>query len=582
MSRRIQAISGQMAVGQQTARYLAKEPTHLRTREDLFGLRPPFKRLLAKELDSGALAEQICPVLFEDSSTGVFSVPDFAQDDQVYAMLDLLVRSRYRLHPSPIFVVAKMLLLSLQKTSHHVAVNNAQDTRIRSLDRSSLLKVFDEIVHWGFVREASDIHFNIEDDQAESSIRFSLEGRYLSPLEFRNFPTRFLFEMLSVAWMEIQGGSGAVFDPRVEQQGRLIRLLDGKRLSLRWASLATDRGPSVCLRLLRADQSVLTPDLVHLGYLPSQVETFQRQRHIEGGAIVIAGVVGSGKSTTIASLMRNIPGDRKIITLEDPAEYSIPNALQNTVTRSLDGDDVMAFDTKLKTIKRSAMHDLLIGEIRDQPSGRAFCDLAASGTNLYTSLHAGSSLLICDRLSSSLIGVPSDFLATPGILKLLVYQRLVPILCVQCALNLSDLLVDSKTSSVCGNSIERHACANLAGRLADVYGLQRDQFRFRNPEGCARCREQRDHQLWGFAGRTVVSEMIEPLKEPDFLVLLKKEDSLGLYRWFEQRSHSNWADADMSGKSVLACAIYKMAVGLIDPRDIEARFGFIFQHGQAR
>ena len=176
---------------------------------------------------------------------------------------------------------------------------------------------------------------------------------------------------------------------------------------------------------------------------------------MEGGAIVQAGVVGSGKSTTIATLIRDVPPDRKVITLEDPAEYLSPNALQNTVSRTLDDQDGNAFDAKLKTIKRSAMTDLLIGEIRDLTSARAFMDLAGCGTNLYTTVHAGSALLICERLTSDFIGVSRDLLATPGILKLLVFQCLLPTICVHCARNAEQLL--ELTAWRCAAGVSRSA-----------------------------------------------------------------------------------------------------------------------------
>ncbi|KAG0753084.1 hypothetical protein G6F22_021605 [Rhizopus arrhizus] len=93
--------------------------------------------------------------------------------------------------------------------------------------------------------------------------------------------------------MDVRGGNGAVFDPALEQQGRIALDVDTVPLVLRWASLATDAGPSVCLRILRLDAAA-DGDLHALGYLPAQIETLLRAREREGGAIVLAGVVGSG------------------------------------------------------------------------------------------------------------------------------------------------------------------------------------------------------------------------------------------------------------------------------------------------
>src|SRR5690606_33307828 len=169
---------------------------------------------------------------------------------------------------------------------------------------------------------------------------------------------------------------------------------------LRWASMASDRGPSVCLRLLEKTQASRIPSLESLGYCPEQVAMLERALFSGGGAVVFAGTVGSGKSTTLASLIARLPADRKVITVEDPVEYTIPGAIQNSIARRLDTDAHSAFATKLRALKRSAMTDVLLGEVRDRETGLAFMDLAGSGVNIYTTVHAPSAAFIPTRLAS--------------------------------------------------------------------------------------------------------------------------------------------------------------------------------------
>src|SRR5690606_27714547 len=123
----------------------------------------------------------------------------------------------------------------------------------------------------------------------------------------------------------------------------------------------------------------------------------------------------------LASLIAGLPKHRKVITIEDPVEYLIPASIQNTVSRQLDAAAHDSFSSKLRALKRSAMTDVLLGEVRDQETGRAFMDLAGSGVNVYTTVHAPSAARIPDRMASDFIGVSRDFLATPGVLKLLVF-----------------------------------------------------------------------------------------------------------------------------------------------------------------
>src|SRR5699024_2986370 len=132
----------------------------------------------------------------------------------------------------------------------------------------------------------------------ESEVKYTIRGRYVAPERFRYMATQMLCDMLAVVWMDVRGGNGALFDPRTEQQGSLLRRVDGKDVVIRWASLAADNGPSVCLRLLVRTISAGSTDLAKLGYLPDQVATIDRLMLSEGGAIVFAGTVGSGKSTT--------------------------------------------------------------------------------------------------------------------------------------------------------------------------------------------------------------------------------------------------------------------------------------------
>jgi type II secretory ATPase GspE/PulE/Tfp pilus assembly ATPase PilB-like protein len=326
------------------------------------------------------------------------------------------------------------------------------------------------------------------------------------------------------------------------------------------------------MRLLRLDTESVAPTLTELGYLPSQVELLEDARLSQGGAIILAGTVGSGKSTTIASLLRAIPSYRKVITLEDPAEYAIPNALQNSVTRSVQGDDLAMFDRKLKSIKRSAMNDLLIGEIRDQAGGRAFVDLAASGVSLYTTVHAGSALLIPERLCSSFIGIPRDFLAAPGVLKLLVYQVLLRELCPHCALDFKEFL--NLSSLPCARHISRSVkwWINWSSCIERVFGIPGSSLRFCNATGCSQC-ESEVPLMTGVKGRTAVAEMLSMAQDAELFSLFGRANQVAMQRWASSRDKTPHADPNMRGKSAHECALYKMSIGQIDPREVESIFG---------
>lgn len=545
----------------------------IRVHSELDKLEPAFVRILSKELDVLGLTARMCPVLFADGSTGVFVLSQYFHDDQTAGLLSLLKERGYRIHANSLHVLSPALLIAVTKSV--TATVRAATTTVESPVRGGALALaMNAILVWALKHRASDIHFNVRSRDSESTVMFTIDGRYVCPDRYARLPTATMIAMLAVTWMDVEGGNGAVFDPTVEQQGRVTRELNGQKLILRWASLCTDQGPSVCLRLLILDSAALTPELPDLGYVDSQIAALRRASLQQGGAIVLAGTVGSGKSTTLATLMREIPKYRKVITLEDPAEYLIPNALQNTVSRSMDEDTVNIFDNKLKAFKRSAMNDLLIGEIRDAAGGRAFSDLAGSGVSLYSTVHAGSALLIPERLASSFIGVPRDLLATPGILKLLVFQCLLPLICRGCAKNYEQVMTAGPWR--CAMGIVRPESWQHAwiAALEAQTGITREQMKFRDERGCSRCMAGLS-DLRGTSGRTVAAEYIEPTEEPDFLDCLKRNDGLAMHRWFEQRTRKSLLDPDMQGKSARHCALYKVSQGLVDPREIERFFGVL-------
>lgn len=549
-------------------------PLAMEGRDDLARLQPAFRRTLATEIEAGALAARLCPVQFEDGSTAVFACAEEAGSDSVAECLRQLQGRGYRLHERPVRVVSLPLLLAVARGQIDAGSLSRRRHLLGDPRKSGLLAVFHQMVDWALAHEASDIHINVESQRPVSRVFFTVTGRYVSPKAYQQLSSAMLLDMLSVAWMDVRGGNGAVFDPTVEQQGSIGYETGGQAVMLRWASLAADAGPSVCLRVLRLESQGPLPGLAELGYLPGQVNCLEDARLSQGGAIVFAGVVGSGKSTTLASLIRSLPETRKVVTLEDPVEYLIPNALQNTLGRRLDGEDHSVFGVKLRTLKRSAMNDLMIGEVRDAETGRAFMDLAGSGMSLYTTVHAGSAALIPERLASDFIRVSRDFLVAPGVLKLLVYQSLLPRLCPHCAEPLACLEAGGMAAD--GQWRDGAYWKAWTARLAQCYGVDTASagktLRVRCLTGCDACRRPVLPQLNGWLGRTVAAEIIRPESTPGFLDGLRRRDVQAAAQSWRAIRRDGLTGADMQGKTAMECALYKAWMGWVDPRDIEPAF----------
>ncbi len=510
--------------------------------EALLALRPALRRSLSGEFGVEALAARICPVELEDGTAAIFALAELVGSDQADELARRIAQAGYPPAAPSRYILNASLLLAVARD----AFRRKEGTVLEpSAGRGALAEAFHELVEWGVLNRASDLHLNVNLHEPESEVKYTLCGRYVAPGCFRRMPTRTLMEMLSVAWMDVSGGNGAVFDPSIEQQGSILRHYAGREVMLRWASMAGDKGPSVCLRLLEKNRAAAIPPLESLGYLPDQIEMLEQALSSGGGAVVFAGTVGSGKSTTLASLIARLPSDRKVITIEDPVEYTIPGAIQNSIARRLDTDAHAAFATKLRALKRSAMSDVLLGEIRDRETGLAFMDLAGSGVNVYTTVHAPSAAFIPERLASDFIGVSRDFLAMPGTLKLLVWQALLPSLCAACAVPFSD--------TARSDPFEARRLSELEALFpGPVQALRR-----RNPQGCSQCRKQELPELFGYSGRSVAAEMIEPRLQPDLL------------EWIRDRGRGR---GFLPLRSAMAGAMESAYQGRFDPADIEERF----------
>ena len=529
------------------------------------------------DLDTEGLAGRMCPVQLVNGECVILVLPEYIHDDSVLALHIAMQQAGLKLAKKCHWAVSASQLSAVTRQSR--VRQRTPDTRadVAVTPGHVLFCVLDDILGWALRIGASDIHLDAFDNQGFASVAFTVRGCLVRPDQFSSITREVMHELLAVTWMRVQGGNRAVFEPDREQQGRLERTVMGKRLSLRWASIASHRGPSVTLRLLQRDADAETTSLQTLGYSESQLESLYRARLSTGGAVLLAGGVGSGKSTTLAALIRSLPSTRKVVTLEDPIEFDLPNAIQCSITAFGDGaNDDDRFDLKLRAIKRSSANDVLIGEIRDAGSARAFSDLLLAGTNVYSTIHAGSALQIIHRLCSPMLGVAPDFLAVPGVLKLLCYQVLVSRLCNHCCVDLAQWLSGSRRYCSLGMPrSEREARVWISG-FERAVGMDARCFRFRNLDGCDYCSGQGSH-AYGVGGSLMAAEMIEPARMTGFARWLSTYllghsgrdamQSLG-HRVVDGGAEMHFEQARDRGLKYLAN-------GWLDPREFELRFGGI-------
>jgi len=547
----------------------------IETTQALMGI--SFRKVINEDVTLGAhLYSRIAIALLSGGSKVCIIFVDRvkATDDDVVAVVDLLKKQGYSLPsegPQGYFA-SSSIVISLSQ-GHLTADGLTVERAIaRDPSKNSLMSSFVDIVNWAFVNKADDIDFAVDLSSAKSQIAFKIGGRYIRP-EMHNIPTDTLVQMLGIAWQKTGGGAAAQFQTNAEQQAKLELDLprthanpQGARVRLRWSGMSNDKGTVVTTRIQRLGSAALIRSLDEAGYPPSQLKTLKRVLKSEGGITTFAGVVGSGKSTSLAQLMGMLPHDIKCISIEDPVELEIPRMYQKTITRDLSatGEDP-AFISAVRAIYRSALDVLLLGEIRDYSTGLLARSVGESGHSVYTTTHARSALGVLDRYSSPAIGIPRDVLASPGIMKLMVYQALLPVTCPHCGLSPDQ---HATKKGLKGAFLTEHH--RYFERIVRLYGVDPAKFRLRNEDGCPRCVKPDLPELNGFSGRTVVSEMVEP--DSHMLQLIMTGNGIELQKYWRSMASSNYEGDDLAGKNTMECAIWKASKGIIDPREIESRF----------
>src|SRR5690625_1645527 len=296
----------------------------------------------------------VFPVMCVDVTVVHIVTKEALYEDAVGSLQLKLIEQGYQLNERSYLITDAAILLAARRILPSGEKELKQQHRSESYSmaqwsEAELHAMFIELVRWGVENEASDLHINLNLSAQFSDVLYTIAGRYIRPRVFHSIQTKLLKDMLAVVWMGIQGGNAAVFDAYQEQQGRLECQVNGQTVRLRWASLAALDGPSVCIRILKKqDKCRLT--LKQLGYLPEQEKQLLEGALSERGAIIFSGSVGSGKSTALAALVRELPLWRKIITLEDPVEYRIPNAIQVSIARQLDGDSEQHFRSEERRV----------------------------------------------------------------------------------------------------------------------------------------------------------------------------------------------------------------------------------------
>jgi len=264
-------------------------------------------------------------------------------------------------------------------------------------------------------KNASDIHF--EPEQNFLRIRYRIDGvlRQIRSLHKTYWPAMAV-RIKVLAKMNIA-------ETRAPQDGRISLSLTGRQVDFRVASQATSHGENIVLRILDRQKGIVPLD--GLGLESSQLDLLKRLISRPEGIILVTGPTGSGKTTTLYSILNHINSDAlNIMTMEDPVEYPMTLIRQTSVNEAAKMD----FANGIRSLMRQDPDVILVGEIRDEETAEMAFRAAMTGHQVYSTLHTNSAVGAFPRLLDT--GVTPEVMA--GNMIGIIAQRLIRRLCKHC------------------------------------------------------------------------------------------------------------------------------------------------------
>ena len=322
-------------------------------------------------------------------------------------------------------------------------------------------------------RGASDIHF--EPEYAFLRIRFRIDGVLETVRSLHKTFSSGITVRLKVI------GNMNIAETRAPQDGRLSLTLNGRQVDFRLSTQPTIYGENIVLRVLDREKSI-----IRLENMALPVETMKKLKGLLGrpeGMIIVTGPTGSGKTTTLYSLLAQINDESvNIMTLEDPVEYPL-NLMRQT---SVNEVARMDFANGIRSMMRQDPDIILVGEMRDQETSEMAFRAAMTGHQVFTTLHTNSALGAFARLID--LGIQPGIMS--GNIIGIIAQRLVRLLCVHCR------------EPYAPNAEERQLLKLEADDPVQLY----------KPVGCKVCSGK------GYRGRTPIMELLVMDADLDELV----------------------------------------------------------------
>lgn len=423
-------------------------------------------------------------------------------------------------------------------------------------ENSEEAKLFDHFIRYGLENGATDVHFVVKGQSAVVKYRIDTELEPMKGAHGGVFTREQLRGAIAYGYNRLMGiktNSHSAFNIEVAQSCMIPYWKNQKLVNLRYQSsrgFADDGGGAFTayVRFIDSENSVSATRFQDLGYSDDQAGMFARAAVNRKGLVLIAGITGSGKSTTLTFYVETMPGvDRlNVITVEDPVEKVINAAsLQISLQRSLNADaGKMSFKEVQGIIVRSDPDVIFQGEIRDEASGVCAQTLLQTGHQVLGTLHTEGIMGIASRMTSSEIGFSMHTITQPKFWSLMVYQALLAKVCPVCAESADETMPE------------------MTAFIRERFRIDTANMKTRRQGGCPLCNHR------GVKGMTVAAEIYRPTRL--FLQHLRNGDDYAAELEWRGTSDGRYDSPDMTGKTVFEHALYKAYCGTIDIQTLES------------
>jgi len=353
---------------------------------------------------------------------------------------------------------------------------------------AAVVRFVTDVISQAVEDQATDIHW--EPQEGELRIRYRVDGLLVPvpvPENLLRFQDAIISRLKIMARLNIS-------EKRLPQDGRINFKAGGTTLDIRVSTIPTIYAESISLRLLNQKKEAYTMDRLGMSAEEqSQITSILDYPH---GIVLVTGPTGSGKSTSLNAFLRKINStDLRIITIEDPIEYEVPGVNQMQVRPEIG----LSFADALRHVLRQDPDVIMVGEIRDKDTAEIAIRASLTGHLVFSTLHTNDAPGAITRLVD--MGI-EPFLVASAI-ELVIAQRLVRRLCVQCArpAPVSRVKLSESLAILGCNAAEAELITELNA-----------------PVGCDRCRGT------GYRGRIGIFEIFR-LNEEMHELVLKREST---------------------------------------------------------